>query len=320
VQVTPQRFAHTLGELGLPLDHDGDYYGYSLALGSADVPLLALANAYRALANGGVASPVAAPVKATAAPAATPRRVFSPQASYIITDVLSDNNARVRTFGFDNPLATRFFAAVKTGTSKDMRDNWTVGYTPRHTVGVWVGNADGAPMRDVSGVTGAANVWGQVVGYLQQRMPATRPSAPDGLVHGHVAFENSIEPERDEWFLPGTQMKQVALTAVAKPAGRGSARGMARIASPVSGAIYALDPDIPPSRQRIGLDRSNGSQGTWRLDGHDLGGSAHLDWPPQLGHHKLELLDAQGRVADTVTFEVRGLPLLRTAARGKAPA
>ncbi|MBA5845283.1 hypothetical protein, partial [Escherichia coli] len=70
----------------------------------------------------------------------------------------------VRTFGFDNPLATRFFSAVKTGTSKDMRDNWTVGFTSRYTVGVWVGNADGSPMWDVSGVTGASPVWSAVVG------------------------------------------------------------------------------------------------------------------------------------------------------------
>ncbi len=77
--------------------------------------------------------------------------------------MLADNNARTRTFGFDSPLATRFFSAVKTGTSKDMRDNWTVGFTSRYTVGVWVGNADGTPMWDVSGVTGAAPVWAAIV-------------------------------------------------------------------------------------------------------------------------------------------------------------
>ncbi|HDR9083082.1 TPA: penicillin-binding protein 1C, partial [Burkholderia vietnamiensis] len=165
VLVTPHRFARTLRALGLPLAQEGDYYGFSLALGSADVTLLALTNAYRALANGGVARKVVdLPAAASAARADGGTRVFSEAASFVVTDILSDNNARVRTFGFDNPLATPFFSAVKTGTSKDMRDNWTVGFTSRYTVGVWVGNADGSPMWDVSGVTGASPVWSAVVG------------------------------------------------------------------------------------------------------------------------------------------------------------
>jgi len=85
-------------------------------------------------------------------------RVFGEGASHVIGDILSDRSARAATFGIDNPLATRVWSAAKTGTSKDMRDNWCIGYTSRYTVGVWVGNFSGAPMRDVSGVTGAAPV------------------------------------------------------------------------------------------------------------------------------------------------------------------
>ncbi|MGE8576143.1 MAG: penicillin-binding protein 1C, partial [Burkholderia contaminans] len=188
VLVTPHRFARTLTALGLPLAQEGDYYGFSLALGSADVTLLSLTNAYRALANGGMARkvvdrPAPAPASGTsaAAPATDGTRVFSEAASFVVTDILSDNNARVRTFGFDNPLATRFFSAVKTGTSKDMRDNWTVGFTSRYTVGVWVGNADGSPMWDVSGVTGASPVWSAVVGYLHRDQPSRAPRAPAGV-------------------------------------------------------------------------------------------------------------------------------------------
>ena len=77
------------------------------------------------------------------------------RAAFIVGDILSDRGARARTFGLDNVLATRFWSAVKTGTSKDMRDNWCVGFQRRYTVGVWVGNADGAPMWDVSGVSAA---------------------------------------------------------------------------------------------------------------------------------------------------------------------
>ena len=93
------------------------------------------------------------------APVAAPRRVFGAAASFVVADILADRGARAATFGLDNPLATRVWSAAKTGTSKDMRDNWCIGFTSRYTVGVWVGNFSGAPMHDVSGVTGAAPVF-----------------------------------------------------------------------------------------------------------------------------------------------------------------
>jgi penicillin-binding protein 1C len=232
VMVTPHRFAKTLTALGLPLTQSGDYYGYSLALGSADVTLLALTNAYRALANGGVAGPTADLPHRPSTPRdggiEPTRRVFSADASFIVTTVLSDNNARTRTFGFDSPLATRFFSAVKTGTSKDMRDNWTVGFTSRYTVGVWVGNADGTPMWDVSGVTGAAPVWAAIVGYLHRRLPSTPPALPAGVIETHVTFENNVEPARDDWFVRGTETPTVGLAADANAAALRVQSGSAR--------------------------------------------------------------------------------------------
>ena len=137
--------------LGLALQQPAGYYGNSLVLGSADVTLLALTNAYRALANGGDYSPVA--LRTANGP---PVHVADRSAVFLVTDMLADNNARAMTFGMDSVLKTRGFAAVKTGTSKDMRDNWCIGYTDRYTVGVWVGNSSGEPMHGVSGVSGAA--------------------------------------------------------------------------------------------------------------------------------------------------------------------
>lgn len=316
VMVTPHRFAKTLTALGLPLSQSGDYYGYSLALGSADVTLLSLTNAYRALANGGVAAATQdlppGPALRIGTQANASRRVFSADASFIITTVLADNNARTRTFGFDSPLATRFFSAVKTGTSKDMRDNWTVGFTSRYTVGVWVGNADGTPMWDVSGVTGAAPVWAAIVGYLHRRLPSTPPVAPPGVIQTRVTFENAVEPARDDWFVRGTQTPVVGLAADAGAMGNGvqrvSTRGAVRIGTPTDGTIFALDPDIPASRQRVSFERASGAsmRSTWRLDGKLLGHAARLPWLPWPGHHVLELVDADGSVADTVRFEVRG--------------
>ncbi|WP_321909403.1 penicillin-binding protein 1C [Paraburkholderia sp. J11-2] len=305
VMVTPHRFAKTLTALGLPLTQAGDYYGFSLALGSADVSLVTLTNAYRALANGGVVSPIAElPVPAKAVPNNASKRVFSRESAFIVTDVLADNNARTRTFDFDSPLDTRMLSAVKTGTSKDMRDNWTVGFTSRYTVGVWVGNADGSPMWDVSGVTGAAPVWAAIVGYLHRRVPSVAPAAPPGVERVRVQFADAVEPARNEWFIAGTSTPLVGLASNAADL----ARGPAQIGSPVDGTIFALDPDIPAQRQRVWFERATGSSArvNWRLDGKVLGGAARVAWLPWPGKHTLELVDARGQVIDTVRFEVRG--------------
>ncbi|MFK4440830.1 penicillin-binding protein 1C [Caballeronia udeis] len=310
VMVTPHRFAKTLVSLGLPLTQAGDYYGFSLALGSADVTLATLTNAYRTLANGGLTGPMSNLPAGTSAASATPgTRVFSPQASFIVTNILADNNARTRTFGFDSVLATRFFSAVKTGTSKDMRDNWAVGYTSRYTVGVWVGNADGAPMWDVSGVTGAAPVWAALVNYLHRRTLSRPPVAPPGVVRANIVYQNDIEPARGDWFLSGTQMSRIALSANAE--GAGVRNGTARIASPTDGTIFALDPDIPAARQRVWFESAQGAPAgsVWRLDGKSAGPSAQMArmaWLPWPGHHTLELVDRRGVVVDSVKFEVRG--------------
>ncbi|MDN7528869.1 penicillin-binding protein 1C [Burkholderia orbicola] len=319
VLVTPHRFARTLTALGLPLAQEGDYYGFSLALGSADVTLLSLTNAYRALANGGVAHKVvdlpaaastpASSASAAAAPARSDAgtRVFSEAASFVVTDILSDNNARVRTFGFDNPLATRFFSAVKTGTSKDMRDNWTVGFTSRYTVGVWVGNADGSPMWDVSGVTGASPVWSAVVGYLHRDLPSRAPRAPAGVETRRIAFERDIEPARNEWFIAGTAIDMIRLAAPVTP-GKDGARAPLTIGAPTDGTIFAIDPDIPPKNQRIWFERSAGraTKFAWRLDDKVIGHADRVAWLPWPGRHRLELVDARGNVADAIGFEVRG--------------
>ncbi|WP_409017813.1 penicillin-binding protein 1C [Caballeronia sp. LZ033] len=309
VMVTPHRFAKTLVALGLPLTQAGDYYGFSLALGSADVTLASLVNAYRTLANGGVAQPFFDVADHAPAPAGT--RVFSADASYIVTDILADNNARTRTFGFDSVLATRSFSAVKTGTSKDMRDNWTVGFTSRYTVGVWVGNADGQPMWDVSGVTGAAPIWNGIVNYLNRRSASRAPQAPAGVVRTTVSYQDDVEPTRGEWFVRGTQMSSIALSASALQSGQGTGSGVdaqaARIGAPTNGTIFALDPDIPPARQRVWFERSASSARlAWRLDGKPYGQGARAAWLPWPGRHVLELVDGHGQPVDTVAFEVRG--------------
>ncbi len=172
-------FADRLRRLGFSgLVEEGDYYGAALALGSADVTLWQLVNAYRTLANGGRYSDLRL---TNDADTHMSTQVYSPDASFVISDILSDRASRSTTFGLENSLATRYWSAVKTGTSKDMRDNWCVGYTDKFTVGVWVGNSSGAPMRDVTGITGAAPTWLSVMNYLHDRFGSGQIAQPLGV-------------------------------------------------------------------------------------------------------------------------------------------
>jgi penicillin-binding protein 1C len=288
----PEALLLRFNELGLALPQPAGFYGHALALGGAEVTLLSLANAYRTLANGGLATPVAFKPGAAA-----PRRVADAAATWLVTDILADNAARARTFGLDSALVTRGFAAVKTGTSKDMRDNWCLGYTDRYTVGVWVGNASGEAMHDVSGVSGAAPVWQAIVKQLHEGRPSRRPAMPPGVVREPVQLAAAAEPMREEVFLAGTTQAYWQASAQMKGAQRFG------IASPRDGSFYALDPDMPPRHQRITFE---GERGTWVLDGKRLGEGERLAWAPWPGRHTLALLARDGRVLQTVRFEVRG--------------
>ena len=299
VLLGPDALFARLNAFGLALPESGGFYGQSLALGSADVTLLALTNAYRALANGGVFSaPVFMPradVKARA-----PVRVADAAAVFLVTDILADNNARARTFGLDSALGTRGFAAVKTGTSKDMRDNWCIGYTDRYTVGVWVGNASGEAMHSVSGVSGAAPVWQALVRHLHGGRPSLRPAVPAGIVSARVAFDAQREPQRDEVFIAGTAQPLQRATAAVAADGKAPGAG---ISSPRDGSVFALDPDIPPSAQRITFE---GERGAWVLDGQRLGSGTRWAWAPWPGSHRLVLLGRDGQPIQSLRFAVRG--------------
>ncbi len=170
------------------------YYGLGLTLGNGEVTLYELAAAYAALARGGMYRPLrllrsvatadGAPLPLR--PAAAPRKLFSPQVTYLVSHMLSDPMARLPAFGRNSPLHLSFPAAVKTGTSKDFRDNWTVGYTPRHTVAVWVGNFDGASMHNVSGVSGAGPLWAEIMAAVTRGTEPAPFKRPAGLRAHHI--------------------------------------------------------------------------------------------------------------------------------------
>ena len=279
-----------------------------------------MTNAYRTLANGGVHGPART---RTSAQSVGATRIYGAAASFIVADILADRGARAATFGLENPLATRVWSAAKTGTSKDMRDNWCIGFTSRYTVGVWVGNFSGAPMHEVSGVTGAAPIWRDVVHWLHRADPSLRPVAPVDATQQTVTFDPPVESARREWFVRGTAMPVIRAS---RPHGGPDADfalafATPRIRYPAPDTIIALDPDIPTAHQRVAFAASPAIAGLrWNLDHVELADrGGRVLWAPTPGRHTLQLENAGGDVLSRVEFEVRGnLAATATASAGHA--
>lgn len=213
---TVLRLAHDLGMTTLD---DIGRYDLSLTLGGGEVRVLDLTAAYAAFASGGVRREPAAILRVEDSSRhvlyeweqAPEERVLSPQVAYLITNILSDNRARMLTFGEYSPLRLSRPAAAKTGTTSDFRDNWTIGYAPDLVAGVWVGNADNRPMHQVSGVTGAAPIWHD---FMEEVLKDAAPqpfSRPEGLVESEVCEPTGLLPgpwclqPRREVFIAGSQ-------------------------------------------------------------------------------------------------------------------
>jgi penicillin-binding protein 1C len=296
--VGTELFLNRLRQLGMRgLNESGDFYGPSLALGSADVCLWELTNAYRTLANEGTWSELH--LTPGESPSAQAKRVFSKEASFLISDILSDREARSITFGLENPLSTRFWTAVKTGTSKDMRDNWCIGYSRRYTVGVWTGNFSGEPMWNVSGVTGAAPIWVEVMNFLHRNDSSIKRETLSNLVRREIEFPQDIAPGREEWFIRGTEPNS-------KDQGIGAFNP--RIVYPPSGTVIALDPDIPLELQKVFfISQPNEDDFRWVLNGVPMETVGKtIAWTPKAGEYFLALANENEKILDYIYFEVRG--------------
>jgi penicillin-binding protein 1C len=201
------------------LEESTERFGLALTLGGGEVRLLELAAAYGALANGGQrVTPVAVRTVTDAAgqtlyrPVAGPgERALDERVAYLITDILADEWARLPSFGEESALYIGRPAAAKTGTTTDWRDNWTVGYTPDLVTGVWVGNADNAPMYHVSGITGAGPIWHDFMTWALKGQPERPFARPEGLVEVEVCALSGLQPtvncphRRRELFIAGTE-------------------------------------------------------------------------------------------------------------------
>jgi penicillin-binding protein 1C len=214
---------------------DADYYGLSLTLGGGEVRLVDMTYAFSVFANGGAMAgqPISPdryrPGYRELDPVAVlriedsrgeivsqylrpeTRQILSPQLSFVMNDILSDNNARSAAFGVNNSvhLQDRRVAA-KTGTTNDFRDAWTMGYSPQLAVGVWVGNSDNEPMEHVPGARGAAPIWQEVMRYALADTPVQDFVRPAGIIDTVVCATSGLLPTENcpaavsEHFLEGT--------------------------------------------------------------------------------------------------------------------
>ena len=194
-------FLDRLHALGFAhLDKPAEYYGLGLTLGSGEVSLWELTHAYLTAARAGDAIPLRVLLSGATADSSSTvgaaRLIGDATAWQLVTDILSDSHARAASFGVDSMLSPPFAAAVKTGTSSDYRDTWTVGYTTDYTVGVWAGNFDGRPMRRVSGVVGAAPLWNRIMLHLHERRDPNPFPPPATLVRKPICATTGTIPER----------------------------------------------------------------------------------------------------------------------------
>jgi len=209
-------------KLGITTFQDPQRFGLALTLGGGEVRLLELTAAYAAFANGGLrvtpcpilrVEDAQGQVLWTLQPSVGPR-VLDERIAFWITDVLSDDSARIPAFGEGSALALSRPAAAKTGTTTDWRDNWTIGYTPDLVVGVWVGNANNSPMVNVSGISGAAPIWHNFMEEALKGKPARDFPRPPGMVRIEICAESGMLPNpycphrRFEWFIAGREPQE----------------------------------------------------------------------------------------------------------------
>jgi penicillin-binding protein 1C len=304
------------------LDHPASYYGLGLTLGSGEVTLWELVQAYATMARSGSYVPLH--LTGNAAPA---RPVGTAATWALVGNMLADPHARVKAFGIHSVLEMPFWAAVKTGTSSDFRDTWTVGFSREYTVGVWVGNFDGSAMRGVSGVTGAGPLWNRIMLHLHENGDPPPYPPPPGYVRVRICATTGHAPLAgcravvEEWVLP----RDVAFVRHAVPLTltheydpwlaqhREIASRRVRIVFPHDGDVFernAVTSPLQAREQRLALRAIAPSIGAvlWSANGVplalDANGTAFL--PVRLGTWTVRAYD--GRSADTVTIHVVPAP------------
>lgn len=286
------------------LEQPAEHYGLGLTIGNAETRLIELTNAYAALARLGewrpyrvVLDPALEERTDETASHTTLAAAHTSQthdAAWLIADMLSDNSARAIGFGLHSALRFAFPVACKTGTSTDYRDNWAMGYTPEFTVGVWVGNFDGTPMREVSGVTGAAPIMHSVMEHLHTRFGTTWFAPPENIVErevqpltGKLLTHTRTDAVREKFLRENLPPVESAADYDAEgrvklgPEYRAwmasgesgvAARALCdvqdttlRLEAPLPGTTFVVDPDLPSSRF-VPVRSSGAAQAVWESE------------------------------------------------------
>jgi len=292
-------------KMGLGSMQRVEKYDLALTLGGGEVNLLELSNLYATFARGGIYIPTRLIKKVEnddgkvifETEKIEQKRVLDEKVAWLITDILKDKRARIPTFGEKNPLVLSVPAAVKTGTTTDWHDNWTIGYTKDFTVGVWVGNADNHPMRNISGITGAAPIWNQTFEQIIKFNKVGSFIEPEGLRRVEICTWDGLLPTNTctqryaELFIPGTEPTSYT-TLTARPE---YFEGYAvQIISPLMNRVYEIGVkenesivfELTPNKDLISV--------LWELDGKkldegDCGGFVrNCRWTPKLGEHILK--------------------------------
>lgn len=220
-------FLKVARDLGITTFTEEDRYDLSLTLGGGEIKLLELSNVFASFARAGEYK---APFAIQKIVTDNGKNLYEhidkegiqvlgqngKQVAYLISNILSDPKARIPGFSEKNPLVLSHPAAVKTGTTTDWHDNWTVGYTSSYTVGVWVGNNDNHAMRDITGVVGAAPIWNQFFEEFLKGKPTEQFNRPDRIKEAEICnisgkLPDALCTERGtEVFIEGTEPKEVS--------------------------------------------------------------------------------------------------------------
>jgi penicillin-binding protein 1C len=323
------RFHQTLLALGLDtLSRPAGHYGLGLVLGNGEVRLLDLANAYACLARGGLYLPVRTGADA---PARSPRRIFSPEACWLVSEILGGDERAMDATGHavDARLPP---LAWKTGTSAGYRDAWTVAYNPEYVIGVWMGNPDGSGSGRLVGRTVAAPLVWDIFRRLYPDNDGPWFQRPEGIRTREVCADTGAAPgphcprRIEEESIGGVTRCEICivhrsggeerwpaeiaafLQARRAPGPPSADEAPLLITSPARDSVYRLLPALPPEAQQLTLDAANGNPGPrhWFINDRYLGVShpgASLAWPMERGAFQIVCSDAQGR-SDRVRITV----------------
>lgn len=318
-EIGPQALVDSLVAGGVVLEGGVERHGLSLALGSGEMNLLDLTRSYAAIARGGL------PVKATLSESASrsvsekasgleaddidvevddlgdqidsddanvPHRMMSTGAAFLVTDVLSDNEARAPAFGRNSALRFPFPVAAKTGTSQNFHDNWVIGYTKDFTVGVWVGNFDRTALRDATGITGAGPLFHDVMlaahDSLTPERGVDRPepvvAQPETVEDSQACVSAACDAMRAEYRL--IRQTSEALEPSESDGSRTRPNGSAAqhrtvnagfsLTEPRNGATYLIDPSIPLEQQSLRL-RATGGTAPYRFRVTTIGSNVSVE-------------------------------------------